>query len=119
MASRYLNNTLVSVRPRRPRLPGMSALSRSSARAAIAIITLIGALLFLYLAQASHGALTAYDIDALEREYNELRIANQELERRIAESEGPQHVLQFAEANGMVERSDVLFVAIPIEVDGP
>ena len=112
MASRYLSNTILTARPQRPRLPSMSRLSRATARTAIIIMTLVGALLFLYLAQASQGALTEFDIAMLQGEYEQLLLVNQELERQIAEAESPHRILDFATANGMVPRTDVSYITI-------
>ncbi len=112
MASRLLSDTILTFRPRRPTLPTMSGVSRSAARGAIAILTVLGVLLFLYLAEVSQGSTTAFDIETMQVDYHQLQERNQEVERQIAELESPQHVLRYAQAHGMEARTQAEYVQI-------
>ncbi len=81
---------------------GTQVMSGTTARRAVVLLVLIGLILFLYLAEISQLNTTAFDIQELERQYQQLQEANRELERQIAELESPAHVLEFARQNGFV-----------------
>ncbi len=112
MASRLLSDSILTLRPRRPTLPTMSGVSRSAARSMIVILTVIGILLFLYLAEVSQGSTTAFDIQGMEVRYHQLQERNRELERQIAELESPRHVLRYAAAHGMEPRTEAEYLLI-------
>ncbi|MDQ4078513.1 MAG: hypothetical protein M3220_20010 [Chloroflexota bacterium] len=112
MASRLMSDTILTLRPRRPTIPAMSMVSRAAARGVLVILTVLGMLLFLYLAEVSQGTTTAFDIDLMKVKYHQLQEQNQELERQIAELESPEHVLRYAEAQGMTARTEAEYVLI-------
>lgn len=112
MASRFLNNTLLTNRPRRFQLPTLSGLSRVVARRVILLLTALALLLFLYLTEVSQVTTTVFDIERLEVEYGQLQEQNQELEREIAELESPEHVLRYAEEHGLVPRTEVEYIVV-------
>jgi cell division protein FtsL len=76
------------------------------------ILTVFGLLLFLYLTEVSQGTSTAFDIETMEVQYQQLQERNQELERELAELESPHHVLEFAAAHGMTPRIEAEHVLI-------
>lgn len=115
MASRLLNNTILTVRARRPELPTLSNISRVVARRAIALLTILGVLLFLYLTEVSQVTTTAFDIEQMQLEHHQWLERNQELEREIAELESPQNVLHYAELHGMTPRTDAQYLIIQAE----
>jgi cell division protein FtsB len=112
MASRFLNNTLLTNRPRSFQLPTLSGLSRVVARRVIVLLTVLAILLFLYLTEVSQVTTTVFDIERLKLEYGQLQEQNQELEREIAELESPVHVLRYAEKHRLVPRTEVEYIVV-------
>ncbi len=84
-----------------PALPKVSLVTRDAARRALVLLTLIGLILFLYLAEISQLTTTEIEISNLRQTYVNLQEQNQELEREIAELEGPKGILDYAAAQGL------------------
>ncbi|HBY97780.1 MAG: kinetochore protein SPC24 [Ardenticatenaceae bacterium] len=82
-------------------LPRVSLITRDMARRGLLLLTLIGLILFLYLAEISQVSTTEIEIENLRQTYTNLQEQNQELEREIAELEGPARVLNDATKNGL------------------
>lgn len=91
---------------------GLQVMTSATAKRAVVLLVLIGLILFLYLAEVSQLNTTAFEIQDLERQYQQLQEANRELEREIAELESPTHVLEFARQNGFtpVYDADPLYI---------
>ncbi|MBA3530729.1 MAG: hypothetical protein H0T73_02255 [Ardenticatenales bacterium] len=111
MSSRLLSETLLTFRPR-PEIPIFSGVSRAVARRVMVVLTLLGLLLFLYLAEVSQGTTTAFDIEQMEMEFHQLQERNQALEAQIAARESPTHVMRYAEANGMTPRTTAEYLVL-------
>jgi cell division protein FtsL len=111
MASRLLSDTLITFRNTR-QMPTVSALPRAVAWRVMAVVTLVGILMFLYLAEVSQVTTTTFDIELMQVEYQQWQERNQKLEEEISQLESPQHVLRYAEAHGMVPRTDAQYLTI-------
>ncbi len=111
MASRLLSDTLITFRNTR-QMPVVSEMSRAVAWRVMAIVTLLGILLFLYLAEVSQVTTTAFDIELMQVEYHQWQERNQALEQEISGLESPQHVFQYAEAHGMTPRVEAEYLTI-------
>jgi cell division protein FtsB len=111
MASRLLSDTLITFRNTR-QMPVVSEMSRAVAWRVMAIVTLLGILLFLYLAEVSQVTTTAFDIELMQVDYGHWQERNQKLEEEISRLESPQHVLQYAQAHGMAPRTDAQYLTV-------
>ncbi len=112
MASRLVDDSLLTPRPRRTGLPTLSRFSRSVARLTLMVLMLCGLFLFLYLMEVSQTNTTQFDIEAMQREHQQLVERNKALEAQIAESESPQHVQGYAEVHGMVPHPEAEYILI-------
>lgn len=96
---------------RAPRhLPKVSLITRDMARRALVLLTLIGLILFLYLAEISQVSTTEIEIENLRQMYTNLEEQNQELEREIAELESPLRVVDHANKSGLKPGSVPLYL---------
>lgn len=111
MTSRLLSDTLMTFRNTR-QMPMVSALPRAVAWRVMAVVTLVGILMFLYLAEVSQVTTTTFDIELMQVDYQQWQERNQKLEEEISQLESPQHVLRYAEAHGMVARTDAQYLTI-------
>jgi len=98
--TKLLTEYLLPLRPPR-RLPKVSLITRDVARRGLVLLTLIGLILFLYLAEISQVSTTEIEISNLRQTYTHLQEQNQELEREISELEGPSRILDYAAMNGL------------------
>lgn len=109
--SRLLNESVIRVRASE-RVPRLHFMTRDTVRRALTLLVLIGLILFLHLSEVSQVNTTSFDIEKLEREYQQLQETNRELEREIAELESPAHVMEFARQNGYEPAYDADYVVI-------
>ena len=116
MASRILSDSILTTRNQRS-APRRTGVSRVAARRAMGLCMAITMLLFVYVVEVSTGTTTALDIEQMQMEHRQWQERNQQLEREIAELESPAHVLQFAEAHGMVPRTDMTYLTLPAPVE--
>lgn len=98
--TRLLTEHIFPLRPPRS-LPKVSLITRDMARRGLVLLTLIGLILFLYLAEISQVSTTEIEIEDLRQKYTHLQEQNQELEREIAELESPFRVLEYANKSGL------------------
>jgi cell division protein FtsB len=107
--SKLFTTHVFPLRPPRT-LPQVNFITRDMARRGLILLTLIGLLLFLYLAEISQVSTTAIDIEALQREYLHLQEENQELERQIAALESPETVLNYVAQHEMKPVSEPVYL---------
>lgn len=112
MASRLVDDTLVTPRPRRTPMPTLSRVSRSVARLTLMVLVLCGLFLFLYLMEVSQTTTTAFDIEVLQRQHQQWVERNKALEAQLAELESPSNVMKYAEAHGMTPRTEAEYILI-------
>lgn len=112
MASRFLNDTLLTDRTPHFVLSPFSGLSRTIAALVIILLTVLALFIFVYLTEVTQVTTTRFDIEQMKIEYNQLQKSNRELERKMAELESPEHVLQYAESHGMVPRTDREYIFV-------
>ncbi|GEM_PF-5917827 len=115
--SRLMNQSILRVRGTARTLSAPQIMTGPVARRALLLLSLIGLILFLYLAEISQMNTTAFDIQALERRYRQLQETNRELERQIAELESPARVLEFARENGFVPAYEADEIIIELTPD--
>lgn len=112
MASHFVNDTLLTNRTSAFVLFPFAASSRTIAGLVIILLTVLGLFIFVYLTEITQVTTTRFDIEQIKFEYNQLQKSNRELERKIAELESPEHILQYAESHGMVPRTDRQYIFV-------
>ena len=115
MASRLLNDTLLTERTRRLILSPFTRLSRTMASVMMILLTVLGLFIFVYLTEVTQVTTTRFDIEEMRVKYDQLQKTNRELEREIAGFESPEHVLQYVESHRMVLRTDRLYIFVTDE----
>lgn len=115
MASRLLNDTLLTDRTSYFVFSAFTGRSRAIASLVIILSTVLALFIFVYLTEVTQVTTTRFDIEQMRVDYDQLQKSNRELERKIARVESPEHILQYAESHRMVPRIDRQYLFVTEE----